>query len=211
MRRTDDEIVGRRPVVATLDTGCGKHPWLAGRGEARAAASTASRSATSTTRPTRRSGSTRWVPSTAASTPWPGTAPSSPGLIHQACPDADIVAWRIVGSDGPVVESDLVKALGDIAEVARRHRDGEDGGHPIDVLSLSMGYYHETPEDLLFDPTMYDILRAASASAASRWSARPATTPPRGRCSRRPSRPGPTARAVSRRPPASSRSSRSGR
>ena len=69
------------------------------------------------------------------------------------------MAWRIVGSDGPVVESDLVKALGDIAEVARRHRDGEEGGHPIDVLSLSMGYYHETPEDLLFDPTMYDILR----------------------------------------------------
>ena len=45
--------------------------------------------------------------------------------------------------------------------VARRHRDGEPGGHPIDVLSLSMGYYHETPEDQLFDPTMYDILRDA--------------------------------------------------
>ena len=29
VRRTDDEIVGRRPVVATLDTGCGKHDWLA--------------------------------------------------------------------------------------------------------------------------------------------------------------------------------------
>ena len=58
-----------------------------------------------------------------------------------------------------MVESDLIKALGDIAEVARRHRDGEPGGHPIDVLNLSMGYYHETPEDLLFDPTMYKILR----------------------------------------------------
>jgi subtilisin family serine protease len=69
------------------------------------------------------------------------------------------VAWRIVGSDGPVVESDLVKALGAIAEIARRHRDGEEGGHPVDVLSLSMGYYHETPDDLLFDPTMYDIMR----------------------------------------------------
>jgi subtilisin family serine protease len=81
------------------------------------------------------------------------------GLIHQACPDADIVAWRIVGSDGPVVESDLVRALRGIAEVARRHRDGREGGHPIDVLSLSLGYYHETPEDLLFDPTMYQIMR----------------------------------------------------
>jgi subtilisin family serine protease len=57
-----------------------------------------------------------------------------------------------------VVESDLVKALGDICELARRHRDGEEGGCAIDVLNLSMGYYHETPQDELFDPTMYDIL-----------------------------------------------------
>ncbi len=81
------------------------------------------------------------------------------GLIHQACPDADIVSWRVVGSEGPIVESDMVKALKDIAQVARRHRDGEAGGHPIDVLNLSLGYYHETPEDELFDPTMYGILR----------------------------------------------------
>ena len=70
----------------------------------------------------------------------------------------------------------------------------------IDVFSISMGYYHETPEDLLFDPTMYDILRHW-ASAASRWCARPATTPPPARCSRRRSRPGPTARAASPRRP----------
>ena len=81
------------------------------------------------------------------------------GLVHQACPDADIFAWRVVGSEGPIVESDLVDALKDITELVRRHRDGEQGGHPIDVLNLSMGYYHETPQDKLFDPTMYDILR----------------------------------------------------
>ena len=80
------------------------------------------------------------------------------GLIHQACPDADIVAWRVVGSEGPIVESDLVKTLERIAEVARKHRDGEKGGYPIDVLNLSMGYYHETPKDQQFDKTMYGIL-----------------------------------------------------
>ena len=47
--------------------------------------------------------------------------------------------------------------------MARKHRDGEEGGYPIDVLNLSMGYYHETPKDELFDPTMYDILAAARA------------------------------------------------
>ena len=75
------------------------------------------------------------------------------GLVRQRCPDADIVAWRVMPSDGPIVESDLVATLAQIAELARRHRAGEPGGHPIDVLSLSMGYYHETPEDELFDPT----------------------------------------------------------
>ena len=80
------------------------------------------------------------------------------GLIHQACPDADILVWRVVGSDGPIVESELVKTLERIAEVARKHRDGEKGGYPIDVLNLSMGYYHETPKDQQFDKTMYRIL-----------------------------------------------------
>ena len=65
-------------------------------------------------------------------------------------------------SDGPIVESDLVATLAQIAELARRHRAGEPGGHPIDVLNLSMGYYHETPEDALFDPTMYGILEEMS-------------------------------------------------
>ena len=120
-----------------------------------------SRSATSTTRPIPRSGSTSSARSTAAIDPLAGHGTFIAGLIHQACPDADIVAWRIVGADGLVVESNLVKALEDIAELARRHRDGEPGGHPIDVLSLSLGYYHETPEDELFDPTMYGILRRA--------------------------------------------------
>ena len=83
------------------------------------------------------------------------------GLIHQACPDADILVWRVVGSDGPIVESELVKTLERIAEVARKHRDGEKGGYPIDVLNLSMGYYHETPKDKQFDKTMYEHPREA--------------------------------------------------
>ncbi len=102
------------------------------------------------------------------------------GLIHQGCPDADIVTWRIVGSDGPVVESDLVRALRGIAELVRRHRDGEEGGLAVDVFSLSLGYYHETPEDLLFDPTLYDIVRlmgecgvAVVCSAGNDATARP--------------------------------------
>ena len=102
--------------------------------------------------------------STARSTRSPATAPSSPVWSGSACPDADIVVWRVMPSDGPIVESDLVATLAQIAELARRHRAGEPGGHPIDVLSLSMGYYHETPEDALFDPTMYAILEELASN-----------------------------------------------
>src|SRR5690606_10123757 len=45
-----------------------------------------------------------------------------------------------------------------IANLVIRHAVGKPDGLPIDVLSLSMGYYHETPYDALFDPTMYEIL-----------------------------------------------------
>ena len=171
---------GRRPVVATLDTGCGEHPWLDG------VVRTDVKLGTQPDRLRRRRDRPGEVArpvrsrSTARIDPLAGHGTFIAGLIHQACPDADIVAWRIVGADGLVVESNLVKALEDIAELARRHRDGEPGGHPIDVLSLSLGYYHETPEDELFDPTMYGILRklgecgvAVVCSAGNDATARP--------------------------------------
>jgi len=67
-----------------------------------------------------------------------------------------------------------------IAELVRRNAAGEEGGQAIDVLSLSMGYYHETPEDLLFDPTMYELLEMMGecgtvvvASAGNDATARP--------------------------------------
>jgi serine protease len=80
------------------------------------------------------------------------------GLVHQACPDADILSWRVVPPAGPIVESDWIATLAQIAELIRREAAGEAGGACIDVLSLSMGYYHETPEDHLFDPTLHAIL-----------------------------------------------------
>jgi hypothetical protein len=178
-RRVTSEINGRRPVVATLDTGCGKHPWL---------------NEVVTRGPALDDTPIGYVDDATDPETWfdqvgaldggidalAGHGTFIAGLIHQGCPDADLVTWRIVGSDGPVVESDLVQALRGIAELARRHRDGEEGGLAIDVFSLSMGYYHETPEDLLFDPTMYDILRlmgecgvAVVCSAGNDATARP--------------------------------------
>jgi subtilisin family serine protease len=80
------------------------------------------------------------------------------GLVHQTCPDADIVSVRIVYSDGIIIESELVAALRHIAELVERHASGRDDGRPVDVLNLSMGYYHETLTDTAFDPVMRDLL-----------------------------------------------------
>jgi subtilisin family serine protease len=143
--------------VATLDTGCGEHAWLDG---------VVTRGPKLDDEPIGYvddpSDPEKWFDQVGALDggidPLAGHGTFIAGLIHQGCPDADLVTWRIVGSDGPVVESDLVQALRGVAELARRHRDGEKGGLAIDVFSLSMGYYHETPEDALFDPTMYAIL-----------------------------------------------------
>ncbi len=173
-----EKVKGRRPVVATLDTGCGKHDWL---------------EKVVTRGPDLDGSPIGYVDDATDPETWfdqvgaldggidalAGHGTFIAGLIHQGCPDADIVTWRIVGSDGPVVESDMVEALRGVAELARRHRDGE-GGVAIDVFSLSMGYYHETPEDDQFDPTLYDILRvmgecgvAVVCSAGNDATARP--------------------------------------
>jgi subtilisin family serine protease len=85
------------------------------------------------------------------------------GLVHQGCPDADIVAIRVVHSDGVVVESELVDALSELAELVRRSVDGEADGQLVDVVNLSMGYYHETPEDALFDSVMLPRLHELGA------------------------------------------------
>ena len=160
-RRKLDEKTWRRPVVAVLDTGCGEHPWLDGVVKRNVKLDVGG-DVVDIGYTDDETDPEKWFDQVGAldggidALSGHGTFIS--GLIHQACPDADILAWRVVGSDGPIVESELVKTLERIAEVARKHRDGEKGGYPIDVLNLSMGYYHETPKDQQFDKTMYKIL-----------------------------------------------------
>jgi serine protease len=80
------------------------------------------------------------------------------GLVHQACPDATILSWRGIPADEPLVESEWLTTLAQITELVRLDREGGRGGHPIDVLSLSMGYYHENESDDLLDPILLTIL-----------------------------------------------------
>ena len=65
----------------------------------------------------------------------------------------------------------------------------DEGAQPIDVVNLSLGYYHETPEDGRFSTRLHEALcRAAqlagASSCARRATTRPIARPSRPRCGR---------------------------
>jgi subtilisin family serine protease len=67
----------------------------------------------------------------------------------------------MAGALGVVDESTFLRTLGQVVELLRRHREDPETGHPIDVLNLSLGYYHETPLDGLFTETLNALLTRA--------------------------------------------------
>jgi subtilisin family serine protease len=161
-RRADSELNSRRPVVAVLDTGVGDHPWLPAD-------------------IVRRDISVLGVPigshdpvtdpevTGVIDDPFEGVLDSDSGhgtfiagLIRQACPDADILAIRVMPSDGVVAESELLNTLKLLAIRQQLAQASGDTGALIDVVSLSLGYYHEQPDDLTFDSQLLHPLQALS-------------------------------------------------
>jgi hypothetical protein len=71
------------------------------------------------------------------------------GIIRQLAPDARVLAIRVMHSDGIVYEGDLRQALHLLALRARWARRGAAAGAPgmVDIVSLSLGYYHEQQPD----------------------------------------------------------------
>ena len=178
-RKADHKIVGRRPVVAILDSGCGSHEWLDDivRTDVRLDDQPIGH-----TDPNNHPefGGDHDGRLDGMLDPFSGHGTFIAGLVHQSCPDADIVAWRIIASDGLIVEADWLRALTQITELVRRDADGEPGGLAIDVLNMSIGYYHETPEDALFDPVLRKVLNTLArcgttvvCSAGNHATARP--------------------------------------
>lgn len=150
---------GRRPVVAVLDTGCGTHKWLPN--------DIVSRYVELDDRPIGigdRSTDPELTGDLAG--PMDGILDSSAGhgtfiagVIRQVAPEADIVAVRVADSEGYVLEGSFMLAVRSLVKwMARTEREG---GRQVDVISISLGYYHETPEDDLFDRTLSELLRAA--------------------------------------------------
>ncbi|MCW2525053.1 MAG: hypothetical protein JWO63_3388, partial [Frankiales bacterium] len=151
-RCPDAARTARRPVVAILDTGAGRHPWLP--------------DAIVDRNPTVDGALLIGMPEGPYSAeshgsvndPLEGVLDSDAGhgtfiagLIRQTCPDADILAARVMHGDGAVSEHVLLTALNRLVfRQALAVKQG-DRAQAVDVLSLSLGYYHELPADQAMD------------------------------------------------------------
>jgi hypothetical protein len=152
----------RRPVVAVLDTGVGHHDWfpmdpetvvhrnpelhgvLIGLGEES---------------PSEATGVVEH-PLEGVLDPYSGHGTFIAGLIHQTCPDADILSIRVMPSEGAVPEHVLLEALNLLVcrqQEAQRHDRPEA---IVDVVCLSLGYYHEQVGDAALDPLLWEPIRA---------------------------------------------------
>ncbi|WP_375386575.1 S8 family serine peptidase [uncultured Microbacterium sp.] len=150
---------GRRPVVAILDTGCGVHRWLPDDIVTRYPEfdDRVIGIAEPSTDP-------EVIGDVAG--PFDGAIDESAGhgtfiagIIRQVSPEADIIAIRVADSQGTVLEGDFMLAVRSLVKWMSLEPD--KGGRQIDVINLSLGYYHETPEDGLFDQTLSELLIAA--------------------------------------------------
>ena len=139
-------------MVAVLDTGVGEHPWLGedfvttqpevlGQVDRPAARPTAAEQASGV--------SDAMI---GELEPDSGHGTFIAGLVRQACPDALILDIRLFGNSGVVAESELLRSLQLLAlrQVPGR-LNGEPDLEPVDVVTMSLGYYHEQPEDTAFD------------------------------------------------------------
>lgn len=147
----------RRPVVCVMDTGIGQHPWFThGVRELRNYAGvTVGMPETPTTDPELH-GLTPDLTGLLGRDAGHGTFIA--GLIRQYCPSAQILAVPVMASDGSADDTTFQRAL---VLVLLRHLESLEAGHDdgiIDVLSLSLGYYHEKPEDLAADSIIYPLL-----------------------------------------------------
>ncbi|HTZ42523.1 MAG TPA: S8/S53 family peptidase, partial [Jatrophihabitans sp.] len=179
-RRADSAVGGRRPVVAILDTGVGDHPWLGPDIVHRNPLVDGQPIGLTDAATDPESPEVRDNPLIGTLGADSGHGTFIAGLIRQSCPDADVLAVRIMQADGVVSEGDLIEALNKLWLRQLLALQQGDAASLIDVVSLSLGYYHEQPADAAFDPLLLTPLRALSqlgvavvASAGNDASLRP--------------------------------------
>ncbi len=160
-RRPDEWLENRRrPVVAVFDTGVGEHPWLPDEIVDRNPTCAGLAMGITDQRTDPENPGVTINPLIGGLDPTAGHGTFIAGLIRQTCPDADIVAVRVIRGDGVVNEADLLESLN---MLWLRQKLAIVRGEPamlVDVLSMSLGYYHEEISDAEFDPFLLAPLRA---------------------------------------------------
>jgi hypothetical protein len=176
-RDVDPLSLARRPVVAVLDTGIAPHPWfgLPDRTNPPPAggfltvapdvqdAILQAQLATGLT-----------VPTQLLTDHWDAPSIGEPligdidtdtghgifiaGVLRQVSPDVDTLAIRCVHSDGVAYEADVLLALSMLSARIRAAQQNQRPQDMIDVLSLSLGYFDETPADAVYTSQLSDIL-----------------------------------------------------
>jgi subtilisin family serine protease len=158
-RTPDEELTRRRPVVAVMDTGCGQHPWLPPSIVLRnPAVMGVPIGVTDPATDPERTGMIT-DPYEGLLDPDAGHGTFIAGLIRQACPDANILAIRVMGSDGVVPENELIEALKRLLIRQTLAQAANDARGIVDVLVLSIGYFHELAKDWNYDPILREVLQ----------------------------------------------------
>jgi subtilisin family serine protease len=161
VRRPDRQLEGqRRPVVALLDTGVGEHRWFGAGIVDRdpRCAELAIGLTDPLTAP--ESAGVRLNPLVGELDETAGHGTFIAGLIRQKCADAKILAIRVIQGDGVVAEADLLETLNKLWLRQKLAIINERPEELVDIVSMSLGYYHEEYEDLEFDPLLLAPIRA---------------------------------------------------
>lgn len=173
----DPSTLARRPVVAVLDTGIAPHPWFGlpdrtnpppagGFLNVATDVQDAILLAQQTTGIT--------VPTQLLTDHWDAPSTDEPligdidtdtghgifiaGVLRQAAPDVDTLAIRCVHSDGVAYEADVLLALTMLSTRVQAAQQNQQPDAMIDVLSLSLGYFDETPADAAYTSQLSNVL-----------------------------------------------------
>jgi hypothetical protein len=179
------EHYGRRPVVAVLDTGVRAHPWLdverqadgdynldpAGNGDGFMSVDSDIQQAILDEGEEAKAQGDK--PRQLIRHPWDTPITADPlvgeldsdtghctfisGIVRQIAPDARVLAVRMMHSDGVVYEGDLLCALRQLVIRITQAEEGQPE-QMVDVISLSLGYFDETPDDATLTSGLWDVI-----------------------------------------------------
>ena len=107
-------------------------------------------------------------------------------MVRQQCPQARILGVPIMSGDGVVTKAFSINTL--VALLIRQATAITVGEQDklIDVLCLSLGYYHEEPADAATDPMLRGLLKSFGSWGVAVVTSRRATTRPSRRSIRPP-------------------------